>query len=503
MAEHKGPHDPSAQVVRGSQTRRDEPCRGSSVVARSTASPRSGRSSGPTSSRSTSSARRRSTCSASTAGCATSSTSPTTTPGTAHIHGCSRRRTSRTSSSSPASRSTTTCCATPRCRRYLKRRGGTPMVAMVFFDEETEEICRELGYNLILPPDSLRRRLDSKIVTTQLGNEAGAPSVPNVLGTADTYAELQALADRRRARHRPRGADALRRLGQDHLLHQVRGGLGRQRRGHRRSRAEGDEADQQQGRRRRGVHHPARHDRRAVHDRPDRLPRTHAIQGRLVRQRPVPRGAFGKSPRPAIDHVRKMGDRLAQEGYRGFLEVDVLVDLDTDEVYLGEINPRISGASSMTNVTAGAYADVPLFLFHLLEFMDVDYTVNVEEINDRWRELAAVDVWAQLIMKEPTVRFGRAASWPHPGPAPGTSSDDGELTFARVSNDWHDITGEDEAFFLRVYGPGDFRFRAPIWASWSPRAGCRPRRASPRAAATTSTAFAIITDRSRCRIPPP
>ena len=30
--------------------------------------------------------------------------------------------------------------------------------------------------------------------------------------------------------------------------------------------------------------------------------------------------------------------------------------------------------------------------------------------------------------------------------------------FARVSNDWHEITGEDEAFFLRVYGPGDFRF---------------------------------------------
>ena len=55
----------------------------------------------------------------------------------------------------------------------------------------------------------------------------------------------------------------------------------------------------------------------------------------------------------AINHVRKMGDPLAQEGYRGFLEVDVLIDLDTDEVYLGEINPRISGASSMTNGTAG------------------------------------------------------------------------------------------------------------------------------------------------------
>ena len=52
----------------------------------------------------------------------------------------------------------------------------------MFFDEETEQICQELGYEIILPPDALRRRLDSKIVTTQLGNEAGAASVPNVLG---------------------------------------------------------------------------------------------------------------------------------------------------------------------------------------------------------------------------------------------------------------------------------------------------------------------------------
>jgi biotin carboxylase len=63
----------------------------------------------------------------------------------------------------------------------------------------------------------------------------------------------------------------------------------------------------------------------------------------------------------AIRHVQRLGDRLRQEGYKGFFEVDVLVDLDSDEVYLGELNPRISGASSMTNVTAGAYADIPLF----------------------------------------------------------------------------------------------------------------------------------------------
>ncbi|MDO5712336.1 MAG: biotin carboxylase, partial [Micrococcales bacterium] len=122
-----------------------------------------------------------------------------------------------------------------------------------------------------------------------------------------------------------------------------------------------------------------------------------------------------------------------------------------------EINPRISGASSMTNVTAGAYADVPLFLFHLLEYMDVDYTIDVEEINARWRELAAVDVWAQLIMKEPVDSVERILAAPRTGSY--ILQADGTLEFSHVTNDWHDVADKDEAFFLRVYGPGDYRFR--------------------------------------------
>jgi hypothetical protein len=159
----------------------------------------------------------------------------------------------------------------------------------------------------------------------------------------------------------------------------------------------------------------------------------------------------------AISHVRRLGDRLRQEGYKGFFEIDVLIDMDSDEVYLGELNPRISGASSMTNVTAGAYADIPLFLFHLLEFMDVDYTVDVDEINERWRELAAVDVWAQLIMKEPNDSVERILSAPQTGTY--RLDEDGNLDFVHVSYDWHEVTHEDECFFMRVYGPGDYRFK--------------------------------------------
>ena len=72
------------------------------------------------------------------------------------------------------------------------------------------------------------------------------------------------------------------------------------------------------------------------------------------------------------------------EGYRGYFELDFLVDAVTGEMYLGELNPRVTGASSMTNVTAVAYGDMPLFLFHLLEFMDVEYEIDVDELNERW-----------------------------------------------------------------------------------------------------------------------
>jgi biotin carboxylase len=345
----------------------------------------------------------------------------------------------------------------PEVRAHLKRRGGTPMVAMVFFDEETEDICREQGYKLILPSDSLRRRLDSKIVTTQLGNEAGAPSVPNVIGKASTYAELQALADSAK-------------LSGDLVVQTPYGDSGKTT-FFIKSEADWDDNAEDMTGQELKVMKRINNNAAAVEA---CITRHGTIVGPFMTDltgypelTPYKGGWCGNDLFPealsenhratAISHVQKMGDRLAQEGYRGFLEVDVLIDLDTDEVYLGEINPRISGASSMTNVTAGAYADVPLFLFHLLEFLDVDYTINVEEINDRWRELAAVDVWSQLIMKETETdsveRFlaaPRTGTW-HLG-------EDGGLIFARVSNDWHDITGEDEAFFLRVYGPGDLRF---------------------------------------------
>jgi biotin carboxylase len=154
--------------------------------------------------------------------------------------------------------------------------------------------------------------------------------------------------------------------------------------------------------------------------------------------------------------TQKLGDRLSAEGYRGFLEVDYLVDTDSGELYLGELNPRISGVTSMTNVTAGAYADMPLFLFHLLEFMDVDYEIDVDDINQRWAQASSVDVWSQLVLKDTGDDVERLTAAPRTGVwRIDTSS---SIAFARWGNDWHSLQDETEAFFLRVLSAGDYRY---------------------------------------------
>ena len=75
----------------------------------------------------------------------------------------------------------------------MRERGGGK-AAFLMFDEETEELAGDLGLDVAFPPASLRHRMDSKIETTRLGNEAGVPSVPNTMGRGTDYPALLELA---------------------------------------------------------------------------------------------------------------------------------------------------------------------------------------------------------------------------------------------------------------------------------------------------------------------
>ncbi len=335
--------------------------------------------------------------------------------------------------------------------------GVRPKIVMVFFDEETEQICEELGYDLILPPAELRNHLDSKMVTTRLGNEVGVPSVPNVMTTIDDFTGLMKAA-------------AKAKLGDDLVVQTAYGDSGKTTffiasetdwKAHCKD-IVGNEVKVM----------------RRINNRPVAVEAVLTASGTVVgpfmseltghaKLTPYRGGWCGNEMFPevltadlrsrAADLVRRLGDRLAQEGYRGFFEVDVLIDVDTGDVYLGELNPRISGASSITNVTAGAYADVPLFLFHLLEFLDVEFELDIDEINLRWRELAAVDLWSQMIIKETSPGVERIDTAAPTGAYAVDAS--GALVFRRAALDWHQLQSDGEAFFLRIYGSGDYRWK--------------------------------------------
>ncbi|MGH2970122.1 MAG: biotin carboxylase [Solirubrobacteraceae bacterium] len=337
------------------------------------------------------------------------------------------------------------------------QRGGTGGKAVfVMFDDETEAAAAAAGLEVAHPSAELRHRLDSKIVTTQLGNEAGVPSAPNTLGRATSYDELTALADSAG-------------LGDDLVVQTPYGDSGKTTffiRGERDwDRYASEMADQELKVMKRINCRAAAVE--AV------LTRHGTVVGPLMTDltghpelTPHKGGWCGNDIFPEAlspEHLerarvltQKLGDRLAVEGYRGFMEIDYLADVDSGELYLGEINPRISGVTSMTNVTAGAYADVPLFLFHLLEYLDVDYEIDVGDINRRWAVASSVDVWSQIILKETGEDVEQLTDAPRTGIWRLGGS--GEIGFARWGHDWHSLHDEQEAFFLRVLGPGDYRY---------------------------------------------
>jgi biotin carboxylase len=333
-------------------------------------------------------------------------------------------------------------------------RGGR--CVFVMFDDETERAAAAAGLEVAHPSAELRHRLDSKIVTTQLGNEAGVPSAPNTLGWARTYGELAALAQSAG-------------LGDDLVVQTPYGDSGKTTFfiGSERDwdRYAGDIVDEELKVMRRincraaaveavitrhgTVVGPLMTD---LTGHPELTPHKGGWCGNDI----FPEALSREHRERARVLTRKLGDRLAGEGYRGFVEIDYLADVDTGELYLGEINPRISGVTSMTNVTAGAYADVPLFLFHLLEFLDVDYEIDVEDINQRWAQASSIDVWSQIILKDTGDEVEELTAAPKTGI--WRMDEQGALEFARWGHDWHSLHDESEAFFLRVLAPGDYRY---------------------------------------------
>ena len=278
----------------------------------------------------------------------------------------------------------------------IKRRGGKPKFVFLMFDEETERLAKELGGDVWFPKAKLRTKMDNKIETVRVGNKAGVPSVPNVLAEVKSYEDLKKTCEK--------GG-----IGNDLVLQSAFGDSGHT------TFFINSEADFRK----------YEHDivgqgeikiMKRIDCRGSAIEACATSQGTIVgplmtelvgfkELTPYRGGWCGneifatafppKVRQKARDLTFKFGEQLRKEGYRGYFELDFLIDKKTGDIWLGELNPRITGASSMTNHAAFAHADAPLFLFHLLEFSKAKFKLDVDELNARGKSVkdAKILIW--------------------------------------------------------------------------------------------------------------
>ncbi len=339
----------------------------------------------------------------------------------------------------------------------VKRRGGKPKFVFLMFDEETEALAKELGAEVWFPKAKLRTRCDNKIETVRIGNKAGVPSVPNTLSEIKNYAHLRKVCDKAG-------------IGHDLVLQSAFGDSGHT------TYFIKSEADF-----RRYEHEIVGEGEIKVMKRIDC--RGSAIEACATKQgtivgplmtelvgfkelTPYRGGWCGneifatafppKTRQLARELTFKFGEQLRKEGYRGYFELDFLVENKTGEIYLGELNPRITGASSMTNHAAFAHADAPLFLFHLLEFSGQPFELDIEELNARWADPAMIDSWSQMVIKHTEDSVDIVTQAPESGIY--RMLDDGRVVFDRFDYHRRAVESDREAFFLRILKPGDYRY---------------------------------------------
>lgn len=343
-------------------------------------------------------------------------------------------------------------------KKAPKGRKSRGNVVFLFFDEETEKICKDLRLKICFPSAKLRERMDDKLVTTRIADEAGVKSVPNVIAPVDSWDGLRKLAKRHR-------------LGEELVIQTAFGDSGQttffisSEKDYKKHAAEIEAEKEVKVMKRvrcRGTALEAC------------VTRHGTVVGPLMTElvgfkelTPYKGGWCGNEvvhdafPQKVRDYTRKaafkIGEQLRKRRYKGYFELDFLLDLDSGEVYLGEMNPRITGASSMTNLAAFAHADAPLFLFHLLEYAGVPYELDVEALNERWSHPSRIDGWSQLVIKHTGTEIEKIGSAPPSGVWEMT--DDGEVRFEREQSHRRTVHHENRAFWLRIADEGDWFYK--------------------------------------------
>lgn len=336
----------------------------------------------------------------------------------------------------------------------IRHVGKKPVALFLMFDEFTEKLAQEIGLEIWFPAAQLRSRVENKIETVRLGKKARLPFVPHALSKVNDWHDLQKIAQKHH-------------LGSDLVIQCGHGDSGCA------TFFVASEADFNLYKHQCIAEKELKIMKR-INCRCGTLEACVTTSGTLVgplltevigaRELTPFRGgwcgneifcgAFNENIRTqARDMAIRFGDILSQEGYRGYFCLDFLIDVGSNEVFVGELNARISGACALVNNAAFGHADAPLFLFHLLEFSGHPYEINVTELNARWQDPNYINSWSQLIIEHNTSQETVLKHVP-PSGIYGIA-EDGSIEYRRFALNRHAIQSADEALFFRISHAGD------------------------------------------------
>lgn len=339
--------------------------------------------------------------------------------------------------------------------RSNKVNGKAGKALFLMFDEKTEQLARILGLDVCFPSAALRTSLDNKVNTNRIAEKAGVACVPNVLSKVENYAHLKQIS-----KH----------LGEKLVIQTPFGDSG-----HTTFFISNEEEFEV-------------HAKEILAEKEVKIMKQincygTAIEGCVTQHgtlvaplmtelvgfkqlTPYQGGWCGNEIYPnafneeirekAKTYTQRFGDQLRKEGYKGYFELDYLIDQDNGEVYLGELNPRVSGVSSLTNHSKFAMNDVPMFLFHLLEWMNIPYEIDVNELTNRWAEPDNMDSWSQLVVKHTYNTLELATEVPQSGI--WEMNKNGNIHFKKMDTHRQSVIGDNEAFFIQITQKDDYLY---------------------------------------------
>ena len=273
-------------------------------------------------------------------------------------------------------------------------------ILFLFYDKALEELVKSLDLKLIMPSNQLVKEIDNKITTTEIGNDVKVPSVPNALVPITSYKDLTDIIKKAQ-------------LGKKVVIQTAYGDSGKT------TFFIENEDDFNQVKDKISAEKKVKIMRNInclqvaieacatkkgtyigpilteIIGHPDLTPYQGGWCGNDVNP-----DAFTKETQETIyKYTELLGNALYKRGYRGYFEVDYLIDSEQQNaVYLGEINPRVTGISALTNLSSFCNEHIPLFAFHLLEYSEIDFALNPVQFNQQVRN-AHHKPFGQLIFK--------------------------------------------------------------------------------------------------------